>query len=1022
MRLDRPFIRLPWRFDAARLAAEVAAFAEADWRPHPQGHPGNWAIPLVAVGGDPASDGVVGAMAPTPQLLGSPYLRQVLAAFDAPLGRTRLMRLDARAEATRHVDTNYYWLRRMRVHVPVLTHPGVRFECGDAAVHMAAGECWIFDTWRPHNVINPADAVRVHLVADTVGSPAFAAAVAAAEGPTRALPWDPAVQPPLMYERENFPLVMTPDEALGWWDEWCAEARLAGADPATLDAVFRAWHSRWRAAWQTHGAAPTGFAVYRELAAELMQAARAHRGDERLPNGISLTQLLATTLAPALHHAQVADVRTGSAATDVPDLGQVVVANAPASASVARARARRHERPLIILAPPRSGSTLLFETLAWSPSLYSVGNESHRQFETIPTLSPLSNRHRSNRLDADDADPATVAALLANFDAALRDRDGRPPPAHGSVRLLEKTPKNALRLPFLARVFPDARWLVLTRAVAPNLGSLLDGWESGRFVTYPKLPDWPGPHWSFALPQGWQAWRGCDVAEIVCRQYAAIVGQLAHDLRAIDPAQVLAVGYEDFIADPARVVARIAGFADIAWDRPLAGALPLSRHTLTPPDPAKHLRHIPRLAPWLALAEAARNDLTAVLGAAGTVPAAAAGPLSVATKVEYMVGEPEERSAAPTPQVAGAETAPGPASTPPEPARDFSSEYTTPLADLFARLGVSLLVSTYQSGHLIVVRHDGRGLNTHFERHEKPMGMAADRQRLVIGTRRELREYYNVPALGARIAATPRRDAVYALRNVHVTGDIDVHEIAIGSAGVWYVNTLFSCLCLLEPNYSFNPVWRPPFVSGYAPEDRCHLNGLALVDGEPRWLTALGTADTPQGWRANKRDGGVLLHHPSGDIVAGGLSMPHSPRWHGGRLWLLESGKGALCTVDAERGEVTEVVRVPGFTRGLDFAGDYAFIGLSQLREANAFKDIPVTEAGGDRACGVWVVHLPSGRIAGWLRFRGRVQEIFAVQALPAIRFPDIVDADKALLDTTYAMPPAALAELKLTPRPSAGG
>ena len=140
MRLSRPFIRLPLRFDVDRLRAEIATFAAPDWRPHPQAHPGNSALPLVAVGGDPGNDGVAGAMAPTPHLSRAPYIRQVMAALGAPLGRSRLMQLDARAEATPHVDTNYYWLDRVRVHVPVVTRPEVEFQCGGASVHMPAGD------------------------------------------------------------------------------------------------------------------------------------------------------------------------------------------------------------------------------------------------------------------------------------------------------------------------------------------------------------------------------------------------------------------------------------------------------------------------------------------------------------------------------------------------------------------------------------------------------------------------------------------------------------------------------------------------------------------------------------------------------------------------------------------------------------------------------------------------------------------------------------------------------------------
>src|SRR5262249_22731831 len=144
MKLDTEFRKLPLRFDAERLAAEVAQLGPAEWRGHPQGHKGNTAVPLIAVNGDPANDDVRGPMRPTPLLARCPYVRQVLASLGTVLGRTRLMRIAGQGEATAHVDTNYYWMQRVRVHVPVVTFPEVEFVCGGRSLHMAAGECWIF--------------------------------------------------------------------------------------------------------------------------------------------------------------------------------------------------------------------------------------------------------------------------------------------------------------------------------------------------------------------------------------------------------------------------------------------------------------------------------------------------------------------------------------------------------------------------------------------------------------------------------------------------------------------------------------------------------------------------------------------------------------------------------------------------------------------------------------------------------------------------------------------------------------
>jgi len=173
VKLHAPFIQLPLVFDAAVLAAEIAALGEGPWRPHPQGFPGNSMLPLLAVDGDPRNESFAGTMRPTPELLACPYLTQTIASLGATAGRSRLMRLSGHAEVTRHADQGYYWAERVRVHVPVVTQPTVRFECGGTTLNMAAGECWIFDTWRQHSVLNDAVQSRIHLVVDTVGGGRF---------------------------------------------------------------------------------------------------------------------------------------------------------------------------------------------------------------------------------------------------------------------------------------------------------------------------------------------------------------------------------------------------------------------------------------------------------------------------------------------------------------------------------------------------------------------------------------------------------------------------------------------------------------------------------------------------------------------------------------------------------------------------------------------------------------------------------------------------------------------------------
>ncbi|HVT36545.1 MAG TPA: TIGR03032 family protein [Nevskiaceae bacterium] len=355
-----------------------------------------------------------------------------------------------------------------------------------------------------------------------------------------------------------------------------------------------------------------------------------------------------------------------------------------------------------------------------------------------------------------------------------------------------------------------------------------------------------------------------------------------------------------------------------------------------------------------------------------------------------------------------------------EPGAVLASEHTSNLTGIFEQLGISLLVTTYQAGKLIAVRREGAALNTHFCAFNKPMGLAADPTRFALGTAREISQYRNMPAVCAKLEPKGAHDACFVPRDAHVTGDIDIHEMAYAKNGeLWFVNTRFSCLCTLDGISSFVPRWRPKFVSSLAPEDRCHLNGLGLVDGEPRYVTALGQADKPAGWREHKASGGVLIDIKSGKLLCDDLSMPHSPRWYADQLWLLESGKGTLSRVDPKTGRREVVVTLPGFTRGLDFFGPLAFVGLSQVRETAVFSGIPITEKAGERICGVWVVNILTGQIVGFLRFKSGVQEIFAVSVLPGIRFPEILEPGHELVATSYALPDAALKDVRLSsPRP----
>jgi uncharacterized protein (TIGR03032 family) len=337
----------------------------------------------------------------------------------------------------------------------------------------------------------------------------------------------------------------------------------------------------------------------------------------------------------------------------------------------------------------------------------------------------------------------------------------------------------------------------------------------------------------------------------------------------------------------------------------------------------------------------------------------------------------------------------------------FESGHTSSFPQLLQELGVSVLASTYQSGRVFALRAEGERLNTHFRLFDNPMGIAARGGRLVIGTRHAVWEYHDVPAAAPRALPAGTHDACFIPRSCHVTGDVRIHDVEIAPDGqVWLVNTRFSCLATMEPDTSFVPRWRPPFVSALAAEDRCHLNGLALVDGAPGFVTAFGQTDEPGGWRETATTTGLLMDVRTNEVVADGLCMPHSPRWYDARLWVLESGKGTLATVDIATGAVQTIATLPGFTRGLDFVGPYAFVGLSQVRET-LFADAPVRSMA-ERACGVWVVDIRTGAIVAFVRFEGAVREIFDICVLPGRRYPEIAEHNDNLVATSFVLPQAA--------------
>ena len=256
------------------------------------------------------------------------------------------------------------------------------------------------------------------------------------------------------------------------------------------------------------------------------------------------------------------------------------------------------DRPVFILSPPRSGSTLLFELLSQAPGVYTIGGESHQMIEQVRGLSPRDRGFDSNVLDASDASPDRVHALRAHFRAALVDRSGQPPPP-GPVRMLEKTPKNALRVKFLDRVFPEGRFVFLHRDARETIGSMIDAWQSGRFRTYPGLPGWAQLPWSLVLVPGWRDLVREPLHEVVGAQWQATMTCLLDALESLPGERWSAIDYATLLQQPQVEMQKLAGTLGMEWDRELGSALPYSRYTLTRPAPDKWRKHAALIEPML---------------------------------------------------------------------------------------------------------------------------------------------------------------------------------------------------------------------------------------------------------------------------------------------------------------------------------------------------------------------------------------------------------------------------------------
>jgi len=311
----------------------------------------------------------------------------------------------------------------------------------------------------------------------------------------------------------------------------------------------------------------------------------------------------------------------------------------------------------------------------------------------------------------------------------------------------------------------------------------------------------------------------------------------------------------------------------------------------------------------------------------------------------------------------------------------------------------SLAITTYQAGKLALLGWRDNQPTLLMRQFDKPMGLAVAPGKLALATRHDISLFANASQLARDLIPDQpgRYDTLYLPRATYHTGDVNTHDVAFGEDGLWFVNSRFSCLSSLSKDVSFAPRWQPSFITELAPEDRCHLNGLAMVDGKPRYVTALGETNTVGGWRAGKASGGVLIDVSTNTVLLRGLSMPHSPRWHQGRLCLLNSGAGELLCFDPATGTAGIICQLPAYLRGLCLIGRYAVIGMCQIREKHIFGGLPVQQRCEKLLCGLAIVDLPTGKLLGTMEFTSGCTELYDVQFLPGTRCPNVLNsADNA--------------------------
>lgn len=613
MRLDAEFIRLPLALDIERLKYEAQQFGEADWDHHPLRFDGNAALALVSQGGQRtnATDGI---MAPSIFLARCPYIKQLMAELKTVVGRSRLMRLAPSKTVPPHADTDYAWRHRVRIHIPIITDPKVTFSAIDKVdINMQAGEVWIFDNWNEHAVFNDSEIRRIHLVIDTMGTPEFWELTKAGWNPRTQQSldnksqsfdtWQQSIkeldfkhsdlEPIVAYEQNNIERVRPVAEVRDMLDELLFEVDgLEHKAPEnylklceTCDALVR----DWRMLLSHHGATLEAIShFHRRINTTKRQLKPLLLNVSLKTNKVDAMKVFSLWLDAMIDQ----NVSSSDAAS-----AQISLSSGHSVATKLGSASLQFDRPIFIIGAPRSGMGMIFEALCQNHALWSLGDDMRNEIEFIDAFNPAKNGFKSNRLSGHDVTEEIAQSIKTKISQRIRnsrslslaeiDESHQP----SSIRFLDKTVKNALRIPFLQAIFPDAFFVLMSRKPQSTVASLIEAWESGSFVSYQNLPNWPGLAWSSVLVDDWQTLIGSNVAEVAATQWLKVSLQIALDLQSVDASRVVHLRYEELLEAPALQIRRLCQRLDLPFGPRMQAfandGLPFSKSVLSVPNDNK---------------------------------------------------------------------------------------------------------------------------------------------------------------------------------------------------------------------------------------------------------------------------------------------------------------------------------------------------------------------------------------------------------------------------------------------------